>query len=242
MPLDPQPPLKPKVVLGICAHPDDLDFGASGTLAKFARDGADVYYCIVTDGSKGSPDHDMTPEKLQSIRETEQRDAARIIGAKDVFFLKYPDGELEVTMKLKKDIVTIIRTVKPDTVITMDPTVIYSQQRGIVNHPDHRAAGQATLDAVFPLARDHLSFPELFEAGLEPHKVKHVLLIHFDTATYFVDISDTFGTKLEALAKHVSQVGDMKTAETWLRAAAEETGNKAGYGKAEGFVRLDLRI
>jgi LmbE family N-acetylglucosaminyl deacetylase len=164
------PPLRPKVILGIAAHPDDLDFGASGTMAKFARGGAEIHYLIITDGGKGSKDKAMTPAKLTALRQAEQRAALKELGGTDVQFLNgFCDGELEVTMALKKELVKAIRIVKPDVVVTMDPSMIYSARRGFINHPDHRAAGQATLDAIFPLARDHMSFPDLFEAGHEPH-------------------------------------------------------------------------
>ena len=157
--------LKPKVVLGVAAHPDDLDFGASGTMAGFAKNGAAVHYLIVTDGSKGSSDTKLSSADLIKIREKEQRKAVKAIGGKSVTFLGYPDGELEVTMALKKDIVKVIRTLKPDVVITMDPSMLYSAKRGFINHPDHRAAAQATLDSVFPLARDHMVFPEILANG-----------------------------------------------------------------------------
>ena len=165
-------PLRPKVVLGIAAHPDDLDFGAAGTMARFVADGAEVHYLIITDGSKGSEDAAITPAELTKIRETEQHAAVKVIGGKSVTFLGYPDGELELTMQLKRDVVKVIRSVKPDVVVTMDPSMLYSADRGFINHPDHRAAGQAALDAVFPLARDHMAFPELFAEGYVPHKTK----------------------------------------------------------------------
>ena len=151
-------PLKPKIVLGIAAHPDDLDFGAAGTMAYYATQGAAVHYLILTDGSSGSEDKTMTPERLTKIREEEQKAAVMAIGGKDVTFLGYPDGQLEVTMALKRDVVKVIRTIRPDLVVTMDPSVLYSAARGMINHPDHRAAGQTALDCVFPLARDHMSF------------------------------------------------------------------------------------
>ena len=234
------PDLKPRVVLGIAAHPDDLDVGAGGTMAYFAQQGADVHYLILTDGSKGSDDPTMTSANLISIREAEQQQALESIGGKTITFLHYPDGELEVTMKLKKEIVKTIRTLKPDVIITMDPTVIYSLSKGIINHPDHRAAGQATLDAVFPLARDRLTFPELYAAGYEPHKTTTILLVNFDTSNFAVDITDTFDKKMLALKAHTSQFGDLDGS-TWTRDMAKEQGQKAGYDLAEAFIRIDIR-
>lgn len=234
--------LRPKVVLGIAAHPDDLDFGASGTMATFAAQGAEIYYLILTDGSKGSSDYDASPVELAKTREAEQRTALEIIGSKSdrVYFLNHPDGELEITMDIKAEVVKIIRTVKPDVVVTMDPSVLYSARRGFINHPDHRAAGQIALDAVFPLARDHMAFPQLFAEGYKPHKVKTMLLTNFEQHNFFVDITDVLDVKLAALAAHASQVPDMegttKMVKEWSRAMGEE----AGYMYAEAFMRIDV--
>ncbi len=233
-------PLQPKVVLGVAAHPDDLDFGASGTLAKFAEQGAAIHYLILTDGSKGTENKTLTPQQLSRIREEEQREAIKAIGGSKAHFLGYPDGYLEVTMDLKKDIVKIIRKVRPDVVITMDPSMLYSASRGFINHPDHRAAGQATLDAVFPLARDHLSFPELYQQGYMPHKTKTVLLTNFDQQNYIVDITNTFDKKIAALKAHQSQVGDIDNIKPWLRENASKIGARGGYELGEGFIRIDL--
>jgi LmbE family N-acetylglucosaminyl deacetylase len=182
---------KPRIILGVAAHPDDLDVGAGGTLATFAAQGAEVHYLILTDGGKGSDNASMTSTQLTEIRHNEQRTALEIIGGKSITFLDYPDGELEVTMKLKKQIVKTIRLIRPDVVITMDPTVIYSATNGIINHPDHRAAGQATLDAVFPLARDRLTFPELLAEGYEPHKTATVLMVNFNESNFTIDITNS---------------------------------------------------
>jgi len=232
-------PLQPKIVLGIAAHPDDLDVGAGGTLAHFASEGAEIHYLILTDGGKGSDNPSMTSSQLTEIRHTEQQTALEIVGGKTITFLDYPDGELEVTMELKKQIVRTIRAIKPDVVITMDPTVIYSASRGIINHPDHRAAGQATLDAVFPLARDRLTFPELLVEGFEPHKTATILLVNFNESNFAVDITHTFETKLRALKAHVSQFGDLEHS-SWVRDMSLAEGQKAGYTMAESFVRIDI--
>ena len=233
--------LNPKVVLGVAAHPDDLDFGASGTMAGFAKNGADVHYLIVTDGSKGSSDPNLTSAALIKMREKEQRNAVKAIGGKSVTFLGYPDGMLEITMDLKKDIVKVIRELKPDIVITMDPSMLYSSKRGFINHPDHRAAAQATLDSVFPLARDHLVFPDLFADGYLPHKTPTVLLTSFDHNNFVVDITDTFDDKIAALKAHTSQIGDINEIKKWLGEMSETIGKPSGYKYGEGFVRIDLR-
>jgi LmbE family N-acetylglucosaminyl deacetylase len=234
-------PFTPKVALMVGAHADDIDFGASGTVARWAKDGAEVQYLVITDGSKGSDDPTMTSEQLIEVREKEQRDAAATLGAKEVHFLRYEDAALEVTQRLKKDIVRVIRQVRADTVVVMDPTFIYSSEMGVINHPDHRAAGQATLDAVFPLARDRLTFPDLLgQEGLEPHKVAHLLLINRQDANYYVDITEVFEQKLAGLLKHVSQVKDPDNVRTMLARWASVAGSKSGVKYAEGFVRLDI--
>lgn len=232
-------PLQPKVVLGIGAHPDDLDFMAAGTLAKYAAQGAAVHYLILTDGSRGSADFDADTEALMATRKAEQDAATAATGAKSSRFLDYTDGQLEVTQALKKDIIRVIRDLKPDVVITFDPSVLYNAPMGYIEHPDHRAAGQATLDAVYPLARDHLSFPELFEEGFHPHKVKTVLLGNFGQQDFFVDITDTMDAKLAALAAHSSQIPDLAVIEPRIRERAAALGGKAGTAYAEGFVRID---
>jgi LmbE family N-acetylglucosaminyl deacetylase len=235
-------PLKPTIVLGVAAHPDDLDFGASATMAKFAADGADIHYLILTDGSKGSEDKHLTSRQLIKIRQEEQQTALLAIKGKGVTFLNYPDSYLEITMQLKEEIVREIRRLKPDVVITMDPTVIYSQARGFINHSDHRAAGQATIDAVFPLARDRLTFPNLLKEGLMPHKVKTLLLTNFDQQNFYVDVSNTLNQKFTALAAHASQIKDMEVVKERFTDLARVAGSKAGCAFAEGFMRLDMPL
>jgi len=233
-------PLQPQVILGVVAHPDDLEFGMAGTVAKYIAEGARGYYYILTTADKGSSDRHMQPDTLRDIRRAEQRAAGEILGLSDVFFGDYEDGGLEVTKAVKRDIVRVIRTVKPDVVFTMDPTMVYDVERGFVNHPDHRAAGQATLDAVYPLARDHLSFPELLAEGLEPHKVATLLLTHFGKENFYVDISAYLDTKLQALTAHASQLSDPAATADMVKAWATRLGAKVGAPYAEGFVRIDV--
>jgi LmbE family N-acetylglucosaminyl deacetylase len=236
-------PLQPKVILGVAAHPDDLEFGMAGTVAAYVAQGATAYYYILTDASKGTADRSLSGQKLTEIRRAEQQAAAKILGVSEVFFGNYEDGVLEVTQELKRDIVRVIRRVKPDVVLTMDPTFVYSVERGFVNHTDHRAVGQATLDAVYPLARDHLSFPELLTGeDLEPHKVKTLLLNNFDQQNFYVDITAVIDTKLKALAAHASQLGEAEATLAMVRNLAEKQGAHAGVKYAESFVRLDLSL
>lgn len=230
----------PQRVLAVGAHPDDIDYGYAGSIAKWTQAGTEVYYLILTDGSKGTADRSITSRKLSSIRRSEQEAAAKQLGASEVFFLDYVDGELAVTQELKRDIVRHIRKLRPDTVLVFDPTVVYATERGFINHPDHRAAGQATLDAVFPLARDHLAFPELLKEGLEPHKVSTLLLMNFERQNFAIDITSTFAQKVSALALHASQVGDMEAERVRVTHWAEAAGKAAGYRYAEAFMRVDI--
>lgn len=234
-------PLKPRVVLGVAAHPDDLEFSAAGTMAKFAAEGAEVYYLILTNANKGTSDRSIEPDRLAEIRRDEQRQAGKVLGLKDVFFCNYEDGYLPCSLDAKRDVVRIIRTVKPDVVVAMDPSVLYSAEAGFINHPDHRAAGQTALDAVYPLARDHLAFPELLAEGLEPHNTTTVLLTNFNTQNYTVDITDYMDTKLHALGAHTSQVSNPGATFAVVRQWAEALGSKVGAKYAEGFVRIDVR-
>ncbi len=232
--------LQPKIALGIVAHPDDLEFGAAGTFAKWIAAGTEAYYLILTDGSKGSADPKISTEELIEIRRDEQRVAAQVLGLKDVFFLDYPDGMLEITMDLKRDIVRVIRQIKPDVVVTMDPSMIYTPSRGLINHPDHRAAGQAVLDAVFPLARDHLSFPEIYAEGLAPHKTSHILLINFNQPNYVVDISETIDTKIATLQAHVSQMPAGPKLKENVHDWATYSAVDSACSLAECYVRIDI--
>lgn len=230
---------KPKTILAVGAHPDDIDFGCAGSVAAWVKDGVEVYYLIITDGSKGSSDRSISSQDLVKLRQREQRDAAKQLGVAGIEFLPYEDGTLEVTEKLKRDIVKAIRVCRPDTVITFDPTMVYSVEHGFINHPDHRAAAQATLDAVFPLARDHLSFPDLLEQGLEPHKVSTLLLMNFNQQNFGMNISETIEQKMAALAAHASQMEDLAGTQDTMRSLAADVGARYGYSYGEAFLKID---
>lgn len=232
--------LQPSIVLGVAAHPDDLDFGAAGTMAAFAKQGAEVYYVILTDGRNGTSNRDLSAQNLITTRQQEQRNAARALGVKDVFFLDYVDCELANTTELKKDIVRYIRQLKPEVIVTMDPTLVYSARYGMINHTDHRAAGQATLDATYPLARDHLAFADLLAEGLQPHKVKTALLINVDQHNFAVDITDTIDLKLQALKAHASQMPQDGQPQKWVSDIAKDCGKQYGHTYAEAFMRIDI--
>jgi len=198
---------KPKRALAVSAHPDDTEFGCAGTAALWSQQGWEFYYLICTNGNKGSDDPAMTPEKLAPIRQQEQREAAAVLGVKDVFFLGYEDGELTYSRELLGKVVRYIRQLKPDAVFTSDPESIIVRDN-FINHSDHRCAGLVTIDAVYPAARDRWNFPEHIEEGLEPHKVSELYIWSFDKSNFSVDITDVMELKLQALSRHKSQFGD----------------------------------
>lgn len=234
------PDLKATTILGIAAHPDDLDFAAGGTIAKLIKQGATAYYLILTNGNKGAIDPTTKPRQLSQVRRQEQHKAAQVLGLTDVFFLDYEDGQLENTQVLKHDIVRYIRKLKPDTIFTLDPAMLYAPQVGLINHPDHRAAGQATLDAVYPLARDPLCFPELASEGLKPHTVQTILLTNYERHNYCVDIGDTVEQKQAALAAHTSQHASLQHVQPMLDELTNQAGKAAGCSCGEAFIRIDV--
>ena len=219
----------------ITAHPDDSEFGAGGTVAKLVKDGTEVTYCILTNGNKGSGDRGMTPERLIGIREEEQRNAARVLGVETVDFLGFPDCELEDTRESRMAVTAAIRRHRPDLVIAQNP---HRTKNLGASHRDHRVAAGIALDCVYPLARDHMSFPELIAQGLEPHKVKEVYLMWWENPELVVDISETIDLKIKALACHVSQMKDMPAVEKRVRERGAELGKPHGYACAETFDRI----
>ncbi len=197
----------PRRALAISAHPDDTEFGCSGTAALWTREGWEFYYLILTNGAKGSDDPEMTPQKLAPIRKEEQRAAAKVVGVKDVFFLDHEDGELAYSRQLLGEVVRHIRMLKPYAVFTSDPESIIVRD-SFIDHTDHRCAGLVAIDAVYPSARDRWNFPEHIEQGLEPHKVSELYVWSFEKSNFSVDITDVMELKLQALSQHKSQFGD----------------------------------
>ena len=196
----------PRRALVVAAHPDDADFGAAGTAYLWSQQGWEFYYLVCTDGSKGSDDESIPPWRLIEMRRQEQRDAAAILGVKDVFFLDYVDGEITSSRELLGDVVRVIRQVKPHAVFTHDPeTVIVND--AFVNHADHRVTGLAAIDAIYPAARDRHNFPEQIAAGLQTHKVAQIYIWGSPKANFEVDVTDVIGKKIEALVAHTSQFG-----------------------------------
>lgn len=228
----------PKTAMFIFAHPDDIEFGVAGTAARWARAGCRVIYVVITDGNVGSHEDGMTPERLAEIRRAEQTAAAEVAGAECVY-LGYHDGFLQPTLELRKDLVRLIRQYKPEAVVCLDPTNFFPTD-DYINHPDHRAAGQAALDAVFPAAEMSLLYPDLAAEGLLGHKVDYVFVTFSERANYYVDITDTMELKIEALKKHASQLGEWDPT-PMVRQWAAETGKKVGFAYAEGFLRITLK-
>jgi len=224
--------MTPGRVLVIVAHADDIEFGAAGSVARWVDEGAQVTYCIVTDGGAGSNEPDVDLKDLVRRRQAEQCEAAEIVGVHDVRFLGYADGMLQPTMELRRDLTRLIREVKPDRVIIQDPTTVLVEDH-YINHPDHRAAGEAALYAVFPSAETRPIFPELLAEGYEPHHVKDLFLTIASKPDIYVDISATMDRKVKALLAHRSQVGP--DVEKMLREWDAEDGKKAGCTYAEGF-------
>lgn len=198
----------PKRVMVIVAHPDDIEFGCAGTIARWVREGAEASYVLITSGDVGIATPGMTKAEAAKIREAEQDAAAEVVGVKEVVYLREPDGMLENTLDLRKRLVREIRRFRPEVVMTFDPTALWVGEN-YINHPDHRAAGFAAVDAVFPAAGQPNLFEELAEEGLTAHKVRKVYAQTFGGgADTYVNISDVIDLKIEALKKHVSQMGE----------------------------------
>ncbi len=220
----------------ISPHPDDAEFGAAGTVARWSRAGKKVVYVVCTNGDKGTTDRTIVPQDLIRTREREQKAAAAVLGVSQVEFLGLADQGLEDTPEFRERIVRIIRRYRPETVLTSDP------YRRYLWHRDHRITGQVVMDAVYPYARDHLAYPEMLARGLEPHKVRSVLFWAAEDVNYRSDITDTFELKLAALQCHVSQVRELGIADLrgWLLRRCRDMAQGAAFELAESFHRVKL--
>ena len=229
----------PQRVLVITPHPHDAEVWAGGTLARWIKEGAEVHYVLCTDGGKGTFDPQLSAHDLGAIREGEQREAAQILGVKEIVVLGHPDGGLEDNDTFRRELVRQIRLVRPDVVLCPEP-----YRRNLAWHRDHRIAGQVAIDAVFPYARDHLHLKELWEdEGLEPHKTGTVLLWGTEQPDTHVDIGDTLELKIRALAVHGSQMSGRSQAEVeeFVREQAAVDGSDQDYAYAEAFRNLTFR-
>jgi LmbE family N-acetylglucosaminyl deacetylase len=231
----------PRIAMSIQAHPDDQEFTIAGTLARWANADCKVVSTIITSGEAGSND----PTKgvgyksvLAKIREAEQIAANKLLGVADTLFMRFPDGVLEPTLDLRRDLTRIIRRYRPEVVIIGDPLGVF-YGNGYINHPDHRAAAQAGLYAVFPSAGTRLIFPELLMEGLEPHNVNRLYIHGSDKPDLWVDIANSLDTKVEALKKHASQLGEWNP-EKMIREWAAEEGKLPGLEYAEAYKVMML--
>jgi LmbE family N-acetylglucosaminyl deacetylase len=220
----------------VSPHPDDAEYGVAGTVARWTNEGKRVLYVVCTSGDKGTSDINKRPEEVVRTREQEQKAAAKLLGVSEVIFLRHPDQGLEDTPEFRKEIVRLIRMYRPEVVVTADP------YRRYVWHRDHRITGQVTLDAVFPYARDHLSYPDLLDEGLMPHKVKEILFWASEDINHRSDITDTFDIKLAALRCHKSQVGHLNNpdGEKRLKDRYRSLAEGEDFELAEAFHRVQI--
>lgn len=237
----------PERVVCVCAHPDDSEFGFGATVARLAAEGSVVTYVVVTDGSQGGEDPSIPDAELTATREAEQRAAAAVLGVREVRFLGQPDGRVVADVALRGLIVREIRRARPQLVLTQSPARALVSGRIGVDHPDHLAVGEATLQAVYPDARNPRAFPELLREGLEPVRVEEVWIAAPRSGDHLVDVSGFVEKKLEALACHRSQIDNSSSArphgamEQFIRERLAAQGEPAGYGAAESFRRLVTR-
>ncbi len=225
--------------LVVMPHPDDVESRMGGTVARWTREGKEVIYVVCTNGDKGTGDPNMQPEELARVREREQLAAAETLGVREVVFLRYPDQGLEDTPEFRKEIVRLIRTYRPDTVVAVDSYGRY------IDHRDHRIAARVTLDAIFPYASGTHSYPDLLEEGLQPHRVKEVLICGTRDPNYYVDITDTIDVKIAALRCHRSQVGYRPwvarwRVARWMRQWAKSSAEGQDYELGEAFNREEI--
>jgi LmbE family N-acetylglucosaminyl deacetylase len=226
-------------VLVVFSHPDDAEFLAAPAIARLVAEGARVDYLVTTDGGKGTDDPAVTAEHLAATRIAEQRAAADVLGVQEIVHLGYPDGYLTPSLELRRDIVRHIRRLRPDVVIAQNP-----QRRtdgaGFIAHPDHLATGEATLAAVYPAARDRLNFPELLDEGLEPWKVRQLLITGSERPNLWLDVAANFELGLRALRCHASQIDDTDGLAERMRERAAEAGEAVGIGLAQAFLSIRL--
>jgi LmbE family N-acetylglucosaminyl deacetylase len=225
---------RPARFMVIVAHPDDADFGPAGTAARWIDEGSEGWLVCCTSGDQGGEDPDADPLALAALRETEQSAAAAVVGFVGVTYLHQPDGALANDLALREQLVREIRTFRPDAVLATDPETLFYRGGGI-NHTDHRAAGIAAVDAVYPAARNPMAFPWLARGGLAAHRVRRVYLFWSDQPDTWVDVSATIGRKIDALRAHASQIRDVEALEARIRSWAAEEGEPIGATAAEGL-------
>lgn len=227
-------------ILVITAHPDDVDFAAAGSIARWTDAGIDVAYCLATSGEAGGTDRAITRAEMAAVRQREQTAAAKVVGVTDLEFLGYADGTVEASLELRRDLTRVIRRHRPHRVLTHPPERDFA--RIYASHPDHRAVGAATMDAVYPDARNPFAFPELLDEGLEPWAVSELYLVTLTDGDVVVDITSTIDRKIEALLCHESQIDDPEDRSALLRDWGSSCAAGLGLGDdrmAECFRRVD---
>ncbi len=228
----------PESVVSIAAHPDDIEFSCVGTLARWAKLGSRVVYVLCTSGDAGIEEKGMTRERATQIREAEALAAAKLAGVQEVVFLREPDGLLQATMELRRKLVREIRRFKPEVIITADPTIVWASE-DYINHPDHRAAALAAVDAIFPAAGNPMIYPEMESEGIFPHRPRKVYVHSWSGSDLYVNIEETIETKIEALRAHTSQMKGWDPAES-IRQWAAETAKGKEMAYAESFKVVTL--
>lgn len=226
--------------LVVVAHPDDAEFGAAGTIARWVDMGTQVRYLVVTDGASGSADPQMTRERLAELRQAEQRAACDVLGVVGVEFLGYEDGYLEPTIEARRAVAAAIRQHRPEVVLTLDPSMRWSPQ-GYINHPDHRAVGDLVLHSINPAASTRLWDPTLIDDGLEPWDIAELWLMTFGAGEVLVDVTDTFERKLAALRAHATQLNGWDPRER-MRQMSADLGARVDRALCEGFTVLQQRV
>jgi len=240
--MEPETWESPQHILVILAHPDDPEFFCGATLARWARAGHRITYQLLTCGDKGFNDFtpaDMTPDALCAIRHKEQLAAANVIGVEEIHFMDLPDGYLVPDINLRRDIVRVIRKFRPDILVTCDPQTLFATYG--INHPDHRAAGQVVLDAVYPAAGSPVFFPELLEEGYPPHMPKEVWCSLTTQPNMIVDVTETWSVKMEALLHHKTQIGDMERFQERMKSRHTEDSTEEAPRYEEKFRRIIYR-
>ena len=227
----------PKKILIILAHPDDPEFFCGAAIAKWVIEGHTVDYCLFTKGGKGINDTFQPTNDIVAVREEEQKNAAKFLGVNSIQYLDYEDGMLVPNIEARKNIVRVIRTIKPNVVVTCDPTNYYMNDN-YLNHPDHRAAGQIVVDSVFPASQNELFFPELLDENLEPHHVEEVWLSLPKNENVILDVTETWPIKMQALEQHVSQIGDVKIFRRYMASKASYKDKNETPNYIEKFHRI----
>ncbi|MDA8261304.1 MAG: PIG-L family deacetylase [Actinomycetota bacterium] len=236
--MDPMELVAPSRVLVVVAHPDDADFGAGGTIAKWISEGVEVHYCLATSGDRGGFDLEVPRAEMPAIREREQTAAAAVYGVSSIEFLRYGDGLVEVSHELRRDISRVIRRVRPDTLVCQSPE--RNWDRIGASHPDHMNTGEAALRAVYPDARNPFAYPELMAEGFEPHVVPQVLMMASPQFNYVSDVTEHFDKKIAALLEHKSQLPNPDELPVFVRGWAAASAERAGL--PEGHLAELFRI